>query len=67
MMMTEFIEDFKAYLNSIGFSYDDEDFKEAESEIKREIKRELVSSIWERTGIFDMEYRRRDKSLPVRG
>ena len=42
----EFIEDFKAYLNSIGFSYDDEDFKEAESEIKREIKRELVSSIW---------------------
>jgi len=23
-----------------------EDFKEAESEIKREIKRELVSSIW---------------------
>jgi len=41
-----FLEDFKRYLDSIDFSYEEEDFNDAEFEIKREIKRELVSSIW---------------------
>jgi carboxyl-terminal processing protease len=42
----EFLNDFKRFLASIDFSYEEKDFEEAESEIKREIKRELVSSIW---------------------
>jgi len=42
----EFLNDFKRFLSSIDFSYEEKDFEEAESEIKREIKRELVSSIW---------------------
>jgi carboxyl-terminal processing protease len=43
---SEYLQDFKRYLDSIEFSYDEKDFAEAESEIKREIKRELISSIW---------------------
>ncbi len=55
---SEFIEDFKKYLEDIGFTYDEQDFAEAESEIKREIKRELVSSVWsieEAMKVFRME------------
>ncbi|MFW6140093.1 MAG: S41 family peptidase [Acidobacteriota bacterium] len=43
---SEFLNDFKTYLDQIDFSYDEKDFAEAEAEIKREIKRELVSSLW---------------------
>jgi len=40
------LEDFKAYLKELDFSYKPEDFEDALEEIKREIKREIFSSLW---------------------
>ena len=40
------IEDFKLYLLSTKIEFEDQEFKEAEEEIKRELGREIVSSIW---------------------
>jgi len=39
------IKDFQEYLNSLNIKYDAARFKEAESEIKNELKRELVSAV----------------------
>lgn len=41
----EIIQDFQDYLVSLKINYDQAKFKEAESEIKNEIKRELFSSV----------------------
>ena len=43
---TPVLEDFKAHLKDLDFSYEPEDFDDALSEIKREIKREIFSSLW---------------------
>ncbi len=43
---TSVLEDFKAYLKELDFSYKPEDFEDALEEIKREIKREIFSSLW---------------------
>ncbi len=40
------LEDFKAHLKELDFSYKSEDFEDALEEIKREIKREIFSSVW---------------------
>ena len=40
------LEDFKAHLKELDFSYKPEDFEDAIEEIKREIKREIFSSLW---------------------
>lgn len=40
------LEDFKAHLKDLDFSYEPEDFDDALTEIKREIKREIFSSLW---------------------
>jgi carboxyl-terminal processing protease len=40
------LEDFKDYLLTNELNYDEKRFKEAESEIKRELEREIVSAIW---------------------
>jgi carboxyl-terminal processing protease len=40
------LEDFKAYLRSAKIAFDEPKFKEAETEIKRELEREIVSSLW---------------------
>lgn len=52
------LEDFKAHLNDLDFSYKPEDFEVALDEIKREIKKEIFSSIWgvERGWKVSMEY-----------
>ena len=43
----EFVQLLNERINEYSeFSYDEKDFAEAEPEIKREIKRELVSSLW---------------------
>jgi carboxyl-terminal processing protease len=41
-----FLQDFKAFLQSRKFDYNPEQFDQAEDQIKRELKRELVSTIW---------------------
>jgi len=43
---TLILEDFKAHLKDLDFSYKPEDFEDALAEIKREIKREIFSSLW---------------------
>jgi len=40
------LEDFKAYLKSNKIKYDSEEFGLAKEEIKRELKREIFSSLW---------------------
>ena len=40
------VQDFESYLQSSKLKYDPKRFKEAESEIKREIEREMASAIW---------------------
>jgi len=40
------LEDFKGYLRAGKIAFDEESFKEAEAEIKRELEREIVSSLW---------------------
>lgn len=40
------LEDFKAYLVESKIEFDSEKFKEAEEEIKRELEREIYSSVW---------------------
>ena len=40
------LEDFKGYLKSVKIEFEDGEFSEAEAEIKRELGREIVSSIW---------------------
>lgn len=40
------LEDFELYLKSININYEAEKFKEAEEEIKRELTREIYSSLW---------------------
>jgi carboxyl-terminal processing protease len=40
------LEDFKAYLRGAKIAFEEEKFKEAEAEIKRELEREIVSSLW---------------------
>lgn len=43
---SQIIEDFKDYLRTSKIEFDPEKFKEAEPEIKRELEREMVSSLW---------------------
>jgi carboxyl-terminal processing protease len=43
---TPILEDFKAYLRSAKIAFDEPRFKEAEPEIKRELEREIISSLW---------------------
>lgn len=43
---SQVIEDFKAYLRAKKIEYDSDQFKEAEQEIKRQLKKEIFSSIW---------------------
>jgi len=43
---TPVLEDFKAHLKDLNFSYEPEDFEDALEEIKREIKKEIFSSLW---------------------
>ncbi len=40
------IEDFKAYLQQSKIEYDPTEFEEAQPEIKRELEREIFSSVW---------------------
>jgi carboxyl-terminal processing protease len=40
------LEDFKGYLRTVKIAFDEEKFKEAETEIARELQREIVSSLW---------------------
>jgi len=40
------LEEFKGYLRSAKIAFDEPKFKEAEPEIKREMEREIVSSVW---------------------
>jgi len=40
------VEDFKAYLRGAKIAFEEEKFKEVEPEIKRELEREIVSSLW---------------------
>jgi carboxyl-terminal processing protease len=52
------LEDFKSHLDDLGFSYKPEDFEDALDEIKREIKKEIFSSVWgvERGWKVNMEH-----------
>jgi len=43
---TPVLEDFKFYLRAGKIAFDEERFKESEAEIKRELEREIVSSLW---------------------
>jgi carboxyl-terminal processing protease len=43
---TPILEEFKGYLRSAKISFDETKFKEAEPEIRRELEREIVSSLW---------------------
>jgi len=43
---SEFIEDFRNYLKTKKIEFDPEKFVKAEEEIKRELKREIFSSLW---------------------
>jgi carboxyl-terminal processing protease len=43
---TPVLEDFKAYLRASKIAFDEPRFAEAEAEIKRELEREIVSSLW---------------------
>ena len=43
---TAILEDFKSYLRATKMDFDEAGFKEAETEIKRELEREIVSSLW---------------------
>ncbi len=43
---TPILEEFKSYLRSVKIEIDEKRFGEAESEIKRELGREIISSIW---------------------
>lgn len=40
------VEDFRAYLKSVKIDFEEDRFKEAEEEIKRELTREIYSSLW---------------------
>jgi carboxyl-terminal processing protease len=56
---TPVLEDFKVYLKTARIDFDEQRFAEAESEIRRELGREIVSSLW---GIEDglRAYRKSD-------
>ncbi|MGD2294516.1 MAG: S41 family peptidase [Candidatus Aminicenantes bacterium] len=41
-----FVQDFKNHLQDLKFTYDSENFEDASDEIKREIKKEIFSSLW---------------------
>jgi carboxyl-terminal processing protease len=43
---TPVLEDFKGYLKTAKIGFDEKKFAEAEPEIKRELRREIVSSLW---------------------
>ncbi|MCX6564851.1 MAG: S41 family peptidase [Candidatus Aminicenantes bacterium] len=43
---TAVLEDFKAFLTGNRMPYDEKKFKEAESEIRRELEREVASLLW---------------------
>jgi carboxyl-terminal processing protease len=40
------LEDFKAYLRAALIAFDEREFGEAEAAIKRELEREVISSVW---------------------
>lgn len=40
------LEDFKAYLKDVKFEYQPKEFQEAKPEIKKELEREIFSSLW---------------------
>ena len=43
---TPVLEDFKVYLRAAKITFDEKPFEEAAPEIKRELEREIVSSLW---------------------
>ncbi|MGB7295878.1 MAG: S41 family peptidase [Candidatus Aminicenantales bacterium] len=43
---TPLLEDFKSYLKTARIDFEEQRFKEAEAEIKRELEREIISSVW---------------------
>ena len=43
---TPLLEEFKGYLKTSGIDFEESRFQEAEEEIKRELGREIISSVW---------------------
>jgi len=43
---TPVLEEFKAYLRAAKIAFDEQKFEEAEAEIRRELEREIISSLW---------------------
>jgi carboxyl-terminal processing protease len=42
----EVLEDFKAHARAAGVTFEDDKFKEAEGEIRRELEREVSAALW---------------------